>query len=280
MKQFPIGVLLESFRLPPDRAIQAAADLGIKGLQLYATRGPFSPDEMTPARQKELQNLLDGHGMVISALCGDLGHGFIDTSRNPKLIEESKKIMYLARELGVNVVTTHIGAIPQDKSEDQYKIMQDACFQLAEYAHALEAFFAVETGPEPSAALAEFLDSLSVPGVAVNMDPANLMIFWKEDAVQAVRNLGRYIVHTHAKDGRQICPLSADEVRRAYTNIDDFMALKDRFCELPLGQGDVDFPAYLAALEEAGYNGYLTIEREVGETPGRILLLRRGICGG
>ena len=34
-----------------------------------------------------------------------------------------------------------------------------------------------------------------------------------------------------------------------------------------LGQGDVDFGAYLKALEDIGYRGYLTIEREVGEDP-------------
>ena len=34
-----------------------------------------------------------------------------------------------------------------------------------------------------------------------------------------------------------------------------------------LGDGDVPFPAYLKALEEIGYKGFLTIEREVGDNP-------------
>ena len=37
--------------------------------------------------------------------------------------------------------------------------------------------------------------------------------------------------------------------------------------EVPLGQGDVDFKRYLAALEEVGYRGFLTIERECGSNP-------------
>lgn len=41
------------------------------------------------------------------------------------------------------------------------------------------------------------------------------------------------------------------------------------FVELPLGEGDVAFPAYLKALQEVGYHGYLTIEREVGKNPKR-----------
>ncbi|MNJ79009.1 L-ribulose-5-phosphate 3-epimerase UlaE [compost metagenome] len=39
------------------------------------------------------------------------------------------------------------------------------------------------------------------------------------------------------------------------------------FEELPLGEGAVNFPAYFAALQEVGYKGYLTIEREVGHNP-------------
>ena len=35
------------------------------------------------------------------------------------------------------------------------------------------------------------------------------------------------------------------------------------FTETPLGQGSVRWIPYLKALKEIGYNGYLTIEREV-----------------
>ena len=37
--------------------------------------------------------------------------------------------------------------------------------------------------------------------------------------------------------------------------------------EVPLGEGSVDFPAYLKALEDIGYKGFLTIERECGPDP-------------
>ena len=37
--------------------------------------------------------------------------------------------------------------------------------------------------------------------------------------------------------------------------------------EVPLGEGSVRWPEYLAALEGIGYHGFLTIEREVGENP-------------
>ena len=41
------------------------------------------------------------------------------------------------------------------------------------------------------------------------------------------------------------------------------------FREVPLGKGSVDFPAYLKALEEIGYRGFLTIEREAGNDPAK-----------
>jgi sugar phosphate isomerase/epimerase len=37
--------------------------------------------------------------------------------------------------------------------------------------------------------------------------------------------------------------------------------------EVPLGEGHVDWPAYLDALARVGYRGFLTIEREVGDDP-------------
>ena len=36
---------------------------------------------------------------------------------------------------------------------------------------------------------------------------------------------------------------------------------------MPLGEGNVPFAPYLKALEDIGYKGFLTIEREAGEDP-------------
>ncbi|MBQ9691962.1 MAG: sugar phosphate isomerase/epimerase, partial [Clostridia bacterium] len=47
----------------------------------------------------------------------------------------------------------------------------------------------------------------------------------------------------------------------------DALVTSPAFIELPLGEGAVDFDNYLAALKDIGYNGFLTIEREVGGTP-------------
>ena len=267
MYQFPIGVILESFRLDRSAAIRQAAAMGANGIQMYATYGENSADNLNAQARRDLLREVKDNGLVFSALCGDLGHGFGDADLNPKLIEQSKKIIDLALDLETNVVTTHIGVVPSDPNHDRYKIMQEACSALAAYADSVNAHFAIETGPETSLVLKNFLDSLNSTGVAVNLDPANLRMVTGDDPVQAVYNLQRYIVHTHAKDGNKLKDGNPEFIYGVTHPIPEEVKHTRYFEEVPLGTGSVDFPAYLKALEDIGYRGFLTIEREAGENP-------------
>lgn len=263
MYPFSIGVFLDSFRVSIPEALKKAREVGGQGLQVYATDGEMSPENLTPDKQKEFLAMCRDNGLVISALCGDLGKGFTNPELNPQLIERSKRIVDLAKALGTDVVTTHIGVVPEDTTCDTYKIMQAACAELAAYADSMQAHFAVETGPEPADRLKVFLDSLGSTGVAVNLDPANLTMCVKDDAAKAVYTLKDYIVHTHAKDGQ--CLWSGEEPLN-----EDARKAKEagrRYVELPLGQGAVNWAEYLKALNDIGYKGFLTIEREVGDNP-------------
>lgn len=264
MYQFPIGVMAESFRLPMAEALKKAAKIGAQGVQIYTTAGEMSAENLTAEKRKELRNLITSNGLVVTALCGDFGHGFGNVEKNPELIERSKRVLDLAKDLGTNIVTTHIGVVPENVEHDRYKIMQDACGALAEYADANQAHFAVETGPEKAVVLKNFLDSLHSKGVAVNFDPANLVMVTGDDPVAAVDTLKDYIVHTHAKDGIKLLDKNPEII---YGLIEDEIQACESFREVPLGTGSVDFPRYLQALDKIGYHGYLTIEREVGANP-------------
>ncbi len=264
MNNFSIGVMLESFKVSIPEAVKKAADVGAQGIQAYAREGDLAPENMTPAKRREFLDMLKSNGLVVSAICGDLGKRFDNPELNPALIERSKRIVELALDLETNIITTHIGVVPNDPNHDRYKIMQEACFQLSQFADSVNAHFAVETGPETSAVLKGFLDSLNSKGVAVNLDPANLVMVTGDDPVQAVYNLKDYIVHTHAKDGVRNFYRAPEEV---YGLTEKKMLQGKSFTEMPLGKGKVDFPAYLNALTDIGYNGFLTIEREVGDTP-------------
>ena len=266
MYHFPIGVILESFRKPIPEAVDAAAKLGASGLQVYATATKLAKAEMSPAQRKDFLRMVKDHGLCFSALCGDLGKGFGNPELNPARVEESTRILDIALEMETNIVTTHIGVVPTEEDHPRYRIMQDACGELARYADTLGAHFAVETGPEPASVLRHFLDGLHSSGVAVNLDPANLVMVNRDDPVAAVHTLKDYIVHTHAKDGRQLHACDPEIVYGVRPKDPDCVT-DSSFIELPLGEGDVPFPAYLKALEDVGYRGFLTIEREVGEHP-------------
>ena len=264
MARFPVGVLLDSFRKPVPEALDNAARLGAKGIQVYATRGELSPENMTPSLRREFAARVRDHGLQISALCGDLGQGFHRPQENPRLVEDSKRILELAKDLGCNIVTTHIGVVPPDANHPRYHIMQDACGELSRFAAGMDAHFAVETGPETAVTLKGFLDGLGNKGVAVNFDPANLVMVTGDDPVKAVHTLKDYIVHTHAKDGVRLYYRDPEEV---YGVVESAIVTSPSFEEVPLGKGKVDFPGWLKALWEVGYRGFLTIEREVGDDP-------------
>ncbi|QDH20581.1 sugar phosphate isomerase/epimerase family protein [Saccharibacillus brassicae] len=270
-----IGVIVDSFGIGVTEGLRKAKEVGADGVQIYAVSGEMDPAVLTGSKRRELRDFIGSLGLEISALCGDLaGHGFQDASVNPEKIEKSKRILDLALELGTNVVTTHIGIVPEDRGGAIYDAMHRACEELSQYASSRNAYFAIETGPEPAAHLKSFLDTLGTNGVSVNFDPANMVMVTGDDPVQGVRLLRDYIVHTHVKDGRRLREVDPKKVygylgfgEMDHADIADMASGGADFVELPPGEGDVDFDAYFRALQEIGYTGYLTIEREVGRDP-------------
>lgn len=238
-----IGVIVESFRTDFRTAVKKAAKLGAAGIQKYAVGEELTWND---AKIRETLDIVKSEGLVFSALCGDFGWGFGHEEKNRELIDNSKRVLELALKLETTVVTTHVGKIPEEECKTK-EIMRTACRELAEYADSIGATFALETGQEKAYILYDFLEGLGASGVRVNFDPANLVMCAGDVADTAVKELGKYIVHTHAKDGR--------------------MLPDGGFIELPLGTGDVNFDRYLPALRSTGYDGFLTIEREVGDTP-------------
>ncbi len=271
-----IGIIVDSLSLPLRDGLKTAKDLEADGVQIYAVKGEMAPENLSVPSRKELKSYIESLGLEISALCGDLGgHGFQDAQQNPVKINKSKRILDLAVELGTNIVTTHIGIVPDDEDNPVYEAMQRACEELGVYAKSMNAYFAIETGPEKASTLKAFLDSLSTNGVSVNFDPANMVMVTGDDPVEGVNLLKDYIVHTHVKDGVRLKPVDPRDVYGAlgygggtdHEKIAQMVASGEYFREVPLGNGSVDFSSYFAALREINYNGYLTIEREIKTNP-------------
>ena len=269
-----IGVIIDSFRKDFKTSIEAAKAVGADGVQIGAKFLVGKEDELAGhsgescvVSVSEANKIMNDNGIKASAICGDFGCGMYYT-KDRALIDTEKRLLEMAFELGTNIVTTHIGVVPETKDCVQYESMHEVCFELAEYAKQMGGHFAVETGPEKSELLKSFLDELGSDGVAVNLDPANLVMCAGDDPVVAVNNLKDYIVHTHAKDGVQLKPFDTKALYspRYY----GLPALKGKgivYEELPLGRGGVNWDNYLAALRAIGFDGYLTIERECGDNP-------------
>ncbi len=269
MKRFKIGVMSDSFRLSTRESLRKAAGLGVDGFQIYTVKGDVSPEALDITARRQFRDFCAELDLEIAALCGDLGgHGFQVASENPAKIERSQKIVDLAVDLGAPVVTTHIGVVPDDPEHQVYRHMRETCRELGDYAAARGIRFAIETGPETAVLLKSFLDDVGSPGIGVNLDPANLVMVTGDDPVQAVYALKDYLIHTHAKDGIQFKPCDPALVYGAFAGDEvPGLNMSELFREMPLGQGSVPWDAYLDALEDVGYKGFLTIEREVGDNP-------------
>lgn len=271
-----IGVITDCFKLPVDGALERAARLGFHGVQIYATTGEFSPEVLDREARVRYKAKLKDLGLEVSALCGDMGgHGFQIAKDNPSRIEATNRIVDLANELESSVVTTHIGVIPDDPADPVYSVMLEALTACGEYAKAKGVTLAIETGPESAKTLLGFVEATR-GGVGVNLDPANFVMVTDQDPVEAVKLLGKHIVHTHAKDGVMLKKTDPKIIYEHFaTGGIEALNVADFFKELPLGEGSVDFPAYVAALREAGFDGYLTVERETGADPEKDIIKAR-----
>lgn len=260
-----IGVIIDSFKKDFRTSLKEAKRIGADGIQMYA--GRFLPLFASKAEVAECKRTVNGEGLLFSAICGDFGCAMY-YEKDRAMIDREKWVLETAKELGTNIVTTHIGVVPETENCVQYESMHEVCKELADFAKSIDGHFAVETGPERAELLKEFLDNLGSDGVAVNLDPANLVMCAGDDPVKAVYTLKDYIVHTHAKDGVQYKPI---DTKRYYApRYYGVPGIEEKtFKEVPLGTGGVPWEDYIRALRDIGYDGYLTVERECGATPGK-----------
>lgn len=162
------------------------------------------------------------------------------------------------QELGVDTLTFHAGFIPKQGTRehlDVFRILQI----VGEAAVKTGVTIAFETGQESARVMRLALDELHCPGLKVNFDPANMLLYDAGDPLEAVELLGKYIHRVHAKDAKR--PKSKGQWGE----------------EVPLGQGEVDFPAFVRALKKVGYDGPFCIEREVGNQEQRIADISHGV---
>ncbi len=164
-------------------------------------------------------------------------------NQNVKNIQAAAAI---AAELGLKLVTFHAGFVPHDPAAAGYTKILQRLEVVAEIFAGKNMAVALETGQETAADLAALLGALNCPNVGVNFDPANMLLYGKGDPIQAARLLAPWIRQVHIKEATR-------------TQVPGTWGV-----EVPVGTGEVDWPAFFAALKEMNYAGDLVIEREAG----------------
>ncbi len=173
--------------------------------------------------------------------------------RHARLLEAAKMTSWL----GVPILTTHAGFIPNQKENAaHFDAMLRRFRMIADELAAMNVTLGFETGQETADDLAAFLGALERSNIGVNFDPANMVLYGKGDPVNSVIRLAPYLKHMHAKDAKKFLPEPADP--------DAW-----RGDEVPVGEGDAHVAKVIEAAWRCGYRGAVAIEREVGATRGK-----------
>ncbi|MDB5311953.1 MAG: ulaE 3 [Gemmataceae bacterium] len=184
--------------------------------------------------------------------------GFGDPTARPERLERFKWALARTKELGLSDLMLHGGFIPP-VGDPGRKSFLDTLGEVADLARRAGVIVAFETGQESAALLRRTLDDLKSPTLKVNFDPANMLLYDKDEPLQAVELLAPDIRSVHVKDAnRPPKPGVWGE-------------------EVPLGQGQTNTKLFVKALKRVGYGGPLCIEREVGSQEDRFHDIEHGV---
>jgi sugar phosphate isomerase/epimerase len=208
---------------------------------------------------EQLQEAFHRAGVRITTVfCGFNGESYSDIPavqstvglvpplwRNARL-DEAKRISDFTKEMGVTSTALHIGFIPENSDLVSYDNIVLAARSLSLHCQANGQLFCLETGQEPADVLAGFIKDVDCSNLAINFDPANMILYGSGEPIPALTLLGSFVKSVHCKDAKWS---SQPKIQWGQ--------------ETPLGEGDVNIKLFLATLKEIGYNGPLTIEREI-----------------
>ena len=178
--------------------------------------------------------------------------GLVPAETRAARTREMKEVAAFARLLGVDVVALHLGAVPDDTSDPLYREVVDVTRDVCDRCRELNQNLHLETGQESAETLVRFIGDVERDNLFVNFDPANMILYGAGEPIAALKQVGRFVKSVHMKDA-----CWAEKPGEEWGT------------EEPLGEGDVGIENYLRTLDELGYTGPLTIEREIAQEPER-----------
>jgi L-ribulose-5-phosphate 3-epimerase len=247
-----------SWSLQPSTPEDLAASLRTIGLERVQL--DLDPLRENAAVWGDAPAVLDRHGIrIVSGMFRTVGEDYTtlesirrtggivpdatweENLRNARLTAEN------AARLGVRFVLFHAGFLPHDRADPDYAKLAGRVRDIARIFASRGITLGCETGQEDAGSLKAFLEHLGESNVAVNFDPANMLLYNKGDPIVALKTLGPWVKGIHLKDGA---------VARSPGQWGE---------ELPVGGGRVDWSAFFDTLGEIGFKGWLSFEREAGD---------------
>ena len=235
-------------------SFEEVAKLGMQTCQVSCT-AEFMIDKLKP---KDIRKASAEFGIEISSFFlifegqiynrteeGVSTVGFIPEEYRKKRLELAKKYSDMICEMGVKSITSHVGFIPNDPKSPLYLEFVPVMKKFVEYCKKNGQIFCFETGQELPSTLKRTIINIGLDNIGINLDPANLILYGMAHPLDAVEIFGEYVKGMHAKDA-------------LWPNRDERLGI-----EVPIGKGEVDFPLLLSRLKEKGFQGPITIEREI-----------------
>jgi sugar phosphate isomerase/epimerase len=221
-----------------------------------------------PMQAKRVQDTMANAGVAISGL-GYYPNPLAPSAEEAKVaIDQIRRVIAAAEVLGVRQMNTFIGRDWTKRVDDNWPRFKEVWPPLVRFAEDHGVRIGIENCPMyftadewPSgknlahcpAVWRRMFEEIPSKSFGLNYDPSHL-VWQRMDYIKPLREFKDRIFHVHAKDAR-LHQDRLDDVGILATPL-EFHTPK-----LP-GRGDVDWPRFIAALTEIGYDGPVCIEVE------------------
>ncbi len=253
----------------PKELAEKANALGLKKVQLGLT-----PHRGDPGALDGVQELLAASGItIVSGMYSTVGEDYTtpETIRKTGGVvpdehwEENLQLAHataaVAKTMGITGTNAHAGFLPHDTADPNFDKLCGRVVTLAEVFGASGVTLLLETGQESASTLLAFLGELKKRGVnnvAINFDPANMILYDMDNPIEALRLLAPHVKQVHVKDAKRT------KVKGQWGE------------EVVVGTGEVDWVAFVRILAESDFGGGYIFEREAGGD--RVGDIKKGIA--
>ncbi|MGC9316465.1 MAG: sugar phosphate isomerase/epimerase family protein [Armatimonadota bacterium] len=232
--------------VPLEEAIPLIAEIGYEGIEIcISERHGSALDQLGPGRRERLRELLREHGLGVPAIFFLGGIYTPDDETHHTNLDSISGCAHLARDLGLPeppVIALGFGGSPDDWQAVRPRLIEQLrdLGELAERESLVVAGEAHSRGAVNSTQrVLEVLEAVGDPRVRLHFDIVHFFLGGEEIA-ECVSRLVPWTAHTHVTDA----------VPHPDGNFDP---------RLP-GEGELDIEAYVRAMAEAGWDGYITLE--------------------